>query len=516
MYLHGRCDSLILVIVLVLSVTTPVPAEERPIPASYDLKVTIEPTLGTISVRGRIEVPRRNPGSSTVKFGLHETFAIKQLSVEGHPATFSFQPGVPTAVNPATKNVAVKLPSGTPADKIHLEIQYGGRLKSIPEFGTFPDQKQSLDDQINSRLVELANYSSWYPQFFVFGYPLRVALEVSFPEGWIAVCSGKKLDDRVKDGRSSTRWSSPTDTDILIAASPHYKQKSLYESGGQIEIYYTQLPEEFVERDGRQIADVIKLFADRLGETTIPSGTIKHVFSPKRKGQGRAGIARPGMIMTSEGLVLEGLAKDPESSLFQDIAHEIAHFWWNFGAGQGDWINEAFAEYFSALAVEKSLSEDQFQRVLEEYRAAVRRLPADAPSLAKAPFDGSSFVIRYYKGSLMLHHLRGVLGDDRFFEDVRDFFQTYKGESIGTAEFRSFWKERLGDRKDSLDVWLDSAGGLRELEQRQVVNRDSESVNTIPVSVRTRISGEMVDAEPVLKWRCGCDECSFDRALTDS
>ena len=65
-------------------------------------------------------------------------------------------------------------------------------------------------------------------------------------------------------------------------------------------------------------------------------------------------------------------------------------------------------------------------------------------------------------------------------------------------------------------MWLDSAEGLHELEQRQAVIRDSESVSTIPVSVRARISGEMVDAVPVLKWRCGCDECFFDSALTDS
>jgi hypothetical protein len=64
-------------------------------------------------------------------------------------------------------------------------------------------------------------------------------------------------------------------------------------------------------------------------------------------------------------------------------------------------------------------------------------------------------------------------------------------------------------------VWLDSAEGLHGLEQRQAVSRDSQSVNTIPVWVRGRISGEMVDAVPVLKWRCGCDECFFDSALTD-
>jgi hypothetical protein len=88
----------------------------------------------------------------------------------------------------------------------------------------------------------------------------------------------------------------------------------------------------------------MNLFTQRLGKTTIPSGTIKLVFSPKHKGQGRAGIVRPGMIVTSEGRMLEELARDPKFSLLRDLTHEIAHFWWNFGAGQGDWINETFAE----------------------------------------------------------------------------------------------------------------------------------------------------------------------------
>jgi aminopeptidase N len=171
------------------------------------------------------------------------------------------------------------------------------------------------------------------------------------------------------------------------------------------------------------------------------------------------------MIVTSEGLTLKELANDPKFSLFQDIAHEIAHFWWNFGAGQGDWINEAFAEYFSVIAVQKIVSEQQSDSVLETYRKSVRELPANAPSLSTVPFDGSGFVIRYYKGSLMLDYLRHALGDGKFFQDSRDFFQAYNGKSIGTAEFRGFWKARLGDQKDALDVWLDSTGGLPQLQK---------------------------------------------------
>jgi aminopeptidase N len=202
------------------------------------------------------------------------------------------------------------------------------------------------------------------------------------------------------------------------------------------------------------------------------------------------------MIVTSEGLTLEALADDPQFSLFQDIAHEIAHFWWNFGAGQGDWINEAFAEYFSAVAVQKIVSEQHFDSVLEKYRKAVRELPANAPSLSTVPFDGSGFVIRYYKGSLMLNHLRHALGDDRFFQAARDFFHTYTGKSIGTAEFRSFWKQRLGDRQSSLDVWVDSAGGLPELEQKQESSHEIRGAGMAlrPAELLTRVPA---DASPL-------------------
>jgi len=435
---------------------------EKPVPVSYDLKVTIEPNPGRIAVRGSIGVPI-GAGAKTLQFGLHETFVITKLLVNGQSAKFSFKPGDPSPLCPATKKVVVNLPRGLAAGKAQLEIEYSGKLKQIPEFGTFEDQKQAMDDQVNSRLVELANYSSWYPQFFVFGHPIETTLAVSLPKGWLAICSGTKVDDRQEDGRTVTRWSSARDTDILITAAPTYKGKVIPLADGQIAIYYTQLPQEFIDREGEEIATVMNLFTQGLGSTTIPSETIKLVFSPKRKGQGRAGIARPGMMVTSEGRMLEELAKDPKFSLLQDLAHEIAHFWWNFGAGQGDWINETFAEYSSAFAVEQTVSEEQFQKVMEGYRSAVRELPADAPSLAQVPFDGSGFVVRYYKGSLMMDAIRQTMGNDAFAAAAREFFQTYTGKSIGTAEFRSFWKQKLADKKDLVDLWLDSKGGLPDV-----------------------------------------------------
>jgi hypothetical protein len=214
-------------------------AEGKPVPVLYDLKVTLEPKQGTIAVRGNLDVPVEGD-AKILQFGIHETFAIKKLLLNGRSATFSFQPGDPSPIFPATKKVMVNLPSSVRAGRVQLEIEYGGRLKEIPEFGTFPDQKQALDDQINSRMVELANYSMWYPQFFVYGHPIRTALEVSLPKGWIAICSGKILEERENNGRAVTRWSSAEDTDILITAAPNYKRKVMPVPNGQIEIYCTR------------------------------------------------------------------------------------------------------------------------------------------------------------------------------------------------------------------------------------------------------------------------------------
>ena len=255
------------------------PAEMKSKPPSYDLRVSIEPETGSIAVQGSIEVSLENSAASNFKFNLHETLAIKKLLVNGKEATFVYVPMESQLPLPASRGVVVNVPPGLSQRRVRMDIEYGGRMKVLPEFGASPDWHHSLDDQINSRMVELAGYSSWYPQF-VFGQPLQLELALSLPQTWTSICSGKKLADHVQEGRALTRWSSPKDMDILILASPNYKEKSFHESGVNLEIYYTQMPEHFIGQEGAQIVSVLKLYSARLGGTNIPGGTVKHVYSP--------------------------------------------------------------------------------------------------------------------------------------------------------------------------------------------------------------------------------------------
>jgi hypothetical protein len=104
-----------------------------PMPVSYELKVKIDPAAGSIAVRGKIEVPRNKLSEREISFGLHETFDVKELSVNGHKASVSFRPTEHTPINPATRNVVVSLPGDISGDRVRLEIEYAGHLKEIPE-----------------------------------------------------------------------------------------------------------------------------------------------------------------------------------------------------------------------------------------------------------------------------------------------------------------------------------------------------------------------------------------------
>jgi aminopeptidase N len=183
---------------------------------------------------------------------------------------------------------------------------------------------------------------------------------------------------------------------------------------------------------------------------------LQHVYSPRDWGQG---FARPGMIVMSEGRVLRALEEDPKTSFLKGNAHEAAHFWWRDGFGQGDWINETFAEYFALLALRAEQGERPFRNDLEEKREAVRALPEDAPAIAVVPNDnsGDGYTIRYDKGALMLEAFREHLGDEIFSRACRGFCEAIRGRKAGTADFRAYWSAVLGDDV-LLGAWLDLPG----------------------------------------------------------
>lgn len=425
-------------------------------PASYTLDIEIIPADGAISVSGQVDVLLEDASQRHLEFSLHETFSISALAVDRIPVDFEVIESQATGFAEASNTIRVRLPGDRSRRELELSFAYEGRMSDFPQFGTPDSGPVTLDDEISAERVELSLYSAWFPSF---GFGARFDSDLTIrplPEGWTMACIGQSREE----SETFTRCQGLGVNDLVIVASPGLRVETVQTPAGSLRIYHTALPQAYVARESQFTGRTLEFFTGILGAPYSNGGLVQHVYSPRKLGQG--GFARVGMTVFSEGRVLDRLARDARASNVRGAAHESGHFWWNMGAGQGDWINESFAEYFALLAVRELNGEKAFDKALARGLEAVRSLPGDAPALAQVPFsnDGHGYTIRYAKGALMLDHFRRLLGDETFYRDSRDFYQATRDKRIGTGEFRGFWKERLGGHRQWVDRWLDSAGGL--------------------------------------------------------
>ncbi|TXC85335.1 M1 family aminopeptidase [Luteibaculum oceani] len=124
---------------------------------------------------------------------------------------------------------------------------------------------------------------------------------------------------------------------------------------------------------------------------------------------------------------------------FDLIAHELAHQWFGnlvtCGSWQDIWINEGFATYLNALGHERFSNEEGFRAWLKLLKDNAMR----KPQLSVFAYDTNNvsqlfdYSTTYAKGAFVLHMLRKRVGDDIFFEGLRNFLTNYKTKGFATT-----------------------------------------------------------------------------------
>jgi len=108
------------------------------------------------------------------------------------------------------------------------------------------------------------------------------------------------------------------------------------------------------------------------------------------------------------------------------LFHEFAHEWFanqmTNRAPADMWLNEAMASYMEALYLRDIAGEDAYRSKLVEYHARIASRVAVAPRDAiddGAYLGGGGWGTDiYFKGSWVLHTLRGLIGDEAFFASL--------------------------------------------------------------------------------------------------
>ncbi|HTK29308.1 MAG TPA: M1 family metallopeptidase [Vicinamibacterales bacterium] len=146
------------------------------------------------------------------------------------------------------------------------------------------------------------------------------------------------------------------------------------------------------------------------------------------------------------------------------VTHEVAHQWFGDAVTETDWddvwLSEGFATYFTLLNTEHYLGRDAFVEGLKASRARVTALERSLPgvSVIHDNLSDMSKVLNqliYQKGGWTLHMLRGVVGTDRFWEGIREYYRRYRNQSATTDDFRRVMEGVSGqDLGWFFDEWL--------------------------------------------------------------
>jgi aminopeptidase N len=135
------------------------------------------------------------------------------------------------------------------------------------------------------------------------------------------------------------------------------------------------------------------------------------------------------------------------------VAHEAAHQWFGDLVTCEDWshawLNEGFANYFTALYRGHAHGDDELNAVLDGYRKGY--LAEDAaryrrPLVTRVYADPSTMFDShtYDKGALVLHMARFLVGEEGWWKGLRAYVERYAGRTATTADFQETLEEATG------------------------------------------------------------------------
>lgn len=159
-----------------------------------------------------------------------------------------------------------------------------------------------------------------------------------------------------------------------------------------------------------------------------------------------------------------------DKSLVSLVSHELAHSWSGnlvTNATWSDfWLNEGFTVYVERRIQEEiygiQQSEMEFAIEVDELKKEMATLKPEDTRLyvdlkGRDPEEGVTLV-PYIKGALLLRALEQELGRERWDGFIRSYFDKFAFQSITTATFEAYLKEKFPDLKLNVKEWIYSPG----------------------------------------------------------
>jgi aminopeptidase N len=475
----------------------------------YDVELGLGESEAWIAGRAALRVRAARGGAGEI--GLDLTgLAVDSVTVDGAAVEWEHASG----------RLVVALPEPLPqGGEARVEVRYRG----------VPDDGLILGENVHGQRSAFAdNWPDrarfWFPSVDHPSDKATVRFTVHAPAAWEVVANGRLVgqpfpsapDAIGPDAATRRTWiwatdvPTPTYTMVVGAAPLSTAEVGLAACGrapassrpdGCVEVSTWLFPEsvEAASPSFERAADMVDFFSEVVGP--YPYEKLAHVQSSTRFG----GMENSSAIFYAERSLAAG--RDIEGT----VSHETAHQWFGDSVTEADWshvwLSEGFATYFGAVYFEYADGPDALRERMagaeHAYLAAGDTLRPVLDTEATSLFDLLNSN-SYSKGAWVLHMLRNVVGDETFFQGIREYYARHRDSTALTGDLRAVMEEVSGrELAWFFEQWLERPG----YPVLRVESEAAASSGQVEVGVR-QVQGEYAPRfrfplELELRWQGG-------------
>lgn len=310
----------------------------------------------------------------------------------------------------------------------------------------------------------------WLPQHsnrdaFLFDMEMRV------PKSMMPITTGIKTLEYEEGKTSVTRWQAVRPITLLgLTFSEH---RTLTAQTGEVDV--TVYMDKDMPKSGSREEEIVELIDETLpfysksfGDYPYKKLDIVQMPDNYEFGQGLPTMLMLwGLYFRSDYLLDRDLSVNKYFNVQQFfrgfLAHELAHQWWGNvvipKTYRDAWLSEGMATYAADLFIENAIGKEQFHEMLNTHARQARKADnAGAISLGRRLQEFYQPVV-YDKGAMVLHMLRQVAGDEKFYKILSDFYQDSHRRLVTTADFKRVTEKVMEqDMEWFFDQWIRDTG----------------------------------------------------------
>jgi len=368
--------------------------------------------------------------------GLHVT----DVTVEGRDAGWS-RAGQELTVRPHDD-----LDKG---ETFSTTVRYSGTPRTITDAdGSEEGWLRTADGAL--ALGEPTGSMAWFPGDHHPSDKASYDVRITVPKGLQAVSNGELTSESTRDGRTTYVWHTAQPMASYVATLAIGKYDVTRSTAGKgLPVYVAVDPTQ--TRASKKV----------LGRIPEVMDWEEYNFGPYPFSSTGAIVDRPDdadyALETQTRPVFAGA---PGTTI---LVHELAHQWFGDSvtpkSWRDMWLNEGFATYAEWLWKEDhggDSAEEIFNSLYEgDYYEPVDSdeiwafPPADPPGAAQI-----SDPPVYYRGAMVLHKIRQLVGDDTFYDIVQGWTAARRHANADTADFTAYVEKAAPD-KDFSGIWKD-------------------------------------------------------------